>query len=68
MRVANPALPGLRAADPQGRAEMPLLRHLVRVERAVDFGGLVLPLSRITLMHPTEVPRSGRQESWVYEE
>ena len=31
-------------------------------------GVLVLPLSQITLMHPTEVPRSGRHESWVYEE
>jgi len=31
-------------------------------------GVLVLLLSQITLMHPTEVPRSGRHESRVYEE
>jgi hypothetical protein len=27
-RLANPALPGLRAADPQAGVEVPLLRHL----------------------------------------
>ena len=47
---------------------MPLLRHLARVGRAVDFGGMVLPLPQIALMHPTEVPRPGRHESCVYEE
>jgi hypothetical protein len=46
---ANPALPGLRAADPQGRAEAPLLRHLARVGGAVDFGGHGAPLA---LDHP----------------
>jgi len=29
---------------------------------------MVLPLPQITLMHPTEVPRPGRDESCVYEE
>ncbi len=28
----------------------------------------MLPLPHITPMHPTEVPRPGRHESWVYEE
>ncbi len=37
-----------RGADPQGRAEVPLLRHLARMGRAVGFGSHSAPLSRIT--------------------
>jgi len=67
---ANPALPDLPAADPQGRTEVPLLRHLARMGRPLVGLGAMAPSSLPTVdpMHSTQIAKPFHRAGWIYEE
>ena len=66
-RLANPALPRLRAADLQAGVEVPLLRHLARVGRPLVDLGAVAPssLPTVDLMHPTQIAKLFHRAGWI---
>jgi ATP dependent DNA ligase-like protein len=69
-RLANPALPRLRAADLQAGVEVPLLRHLARMGRPLVGLGAMAPssLPTVDLMHPTQIAKPFHRAGWIYEE
>ena len=69
-RLANLALPRLRAADLQAGVEVPLLRHLARMGRPLVGLGAMAPssLPTVDLMHPTQIAKLFHRAGRIYEE